>query len=271
MAAQKQTKVLTKRKKFIKVDVPLAKTELELVGNTIEDVKDRTIKLDLTRQLRGKGVEATVKIKIEDDKPIAHPIKIKLMPYFIRRMIRKRISYVEDSFETPSQESMIKIKPFIITRKKVSKAVRRTIRNQAKNWLEDYIKERTDLEIFNEILSNILQKPLSLRLKKTYPLYLCEIRIFEIKRPLKPEEVPKIEKKKIIETQKPAEESEQLDQMAEIEEELKAQKVKEAEEEIKKTQEKAESKEEKVKKETKPKTVKKTTAKKEKKEEPKTK
>ena len=99
------------------------------------------------------------------------------MPYFIRRMIRKRISYVEDSFETPSQESMIRIKPFIITRKKVSRVVRKTIRNQTRNWLEDYIAGKKDNELFSEILANKLQKPLSLRLKKTYPLSLCEIRI----------------------------------------------------------------------------------------------
>ena len=258
MASQKQTKVLTKRKKFIKVEIPLAKTEIELIGSTPEEVENRTIKLDLTRQLRGKGVEVTVKVQIENNKLIAHPVKIKLMPYFIRRMIRKRISYVEDSFETPSQESILKIKPFIITRKKVSKAVRRTIRNQTRNWIEDYIKERKDQEIFHEILANRLQKPLSLRLKKTYPLSLCEIRIIEIKRPLKPEEVPKIERKKEIKTET-REEPEQLDQMAEIEQELKAQKVKEAEEEIKKTQEKVAEKAEENKK---PKTEKKTTAKK---------
>ena len=53
------------------------------------------------------------RIDIVNEKPVASPFKIKLMPYFIRRMIRKRISYVEDSFQTPSQESMILIKPFL--------------------------------------------------------------------------------------------------------------------------------------------------------------
>ena len=53
-----------------------------------------------------------------------------------------------------------------------------------------------DEEIFNDILSNKLQKPLSLVLKKTYPLSLCEIRILEIKRPLEKDEIPKISKKR---------------------------------------------------------------------------
>ncbi len=241
----KQTKVITKRRKFIEVEIPIIRSKIELIGTTPEDIKNKTIKLDLTRQLKGKSVEATVRIDIEDNKPIANPIKIKLMPYFIRRMIRKRISYIEDSFETPSQESILKIKPFIITRKRVSRAVRKTIRNKAKNWLEDYIAEKKDNEIFNEILSNRLQKPLSLMLKKTYPLSLCEIRTLEIKRPLKPEEIPKIKPKKESEEQ-PSEPEEKttkkspkieqgLDQLKEIEDE----KIKQAQQEIKQTQEKA--------------------------------
>jgi ribosomal protein S3AE len=238
----KQTKVLTRRRKFMEVEIPITRTKFELVGNSPEEIENKTIKLDLTRDLRGKSMEAVVKIVIENNKPIAHPIKIKLMPYFIRRMIRKRISYVEESFEAPSQESMLTVKPFLITRKKVSRAVRKTIRNKAKNWLEDYISQKTDQEIFNEILTNKLQKPLSLHLKKTYPLSLCEIRVLEIKRPLEKEEVPKKVKKKEVEqaTQKVEEKEEVIDQMKELEQE----KIKKAQEEIKKTQEQAIEKEE---------------------------
>jgi ribosomal protein S3AE len=235
----KTAKVISRRKKFLKVEVPLSRSTIELIGSTPEEIQGRTIKLDLTRQLKGKSVEATVKIKINDEKLIAKPIKIRLMPYFIRRMIRKRISYVEDSFETPSQESMIQIKPFLITRKRVSRVVRKTLRNKCKNWIEDYVAERKDEEIFNEILSNRLQKSLSLMLKKTYPLSLCEIRVLEIKRPLEKEEIPKIKPKPIKQEQKASETIEQgLDQLAEIEEERKK-----AEQEIKTTQEKAVKKE----------------------------
>ena len=232
----KTTKVITKRRKFQSVDIPLINLKIELIGNSVEELKDKTIKLDLTRQLRGKSIEAIVKIKIEEDKAVAYPKKIKLMPYFIKRMIRKRISYIEDSFETPSQENMLIIKPFLITRKKVSRAVRRALRNRCKNWIEDYIAERKDDEIFNEILSNKMQKSLSLVLKKTYPLSLCEIRILEIKRPLTPEEIPKVKKKTPLKQEPKQLEEEVIDQVAELEKE----KREKAEEEIKKTQEKAE-------------------------------
>jgi len=231
MAPPKTTKVITRRRKFIDVEIPLIRSKIELIGESPQSIENRTIKLDLTRQLKGKSIEATVKIKLDNGKPTAHPQKIKLMPYFIRRMIRKRISYVEDSFVVPSQESMLLIKPFIITRKRVSRAVRKTLRNKAKNWVEDYVAERKNDEIFGEVLSNRMQKPLSLALKKTYPLSLCEIRILEIVRPLRPEEVPKIKEKPKEEKKKKIEEG--LDQMQEIEDE----RIRKAEKEIKDTQE----------------------------------
>ncbi len=229
-------KVITKKKKFFSVDIPIIKSEIELVGKTIEELNNRTIKLDLTRQLRGKSVEAVLKIKVEKNSATAYPIKMVLMPYFIRRMIRKRISYVEDSFTAPTQESLVQIKPFLITRNKVSRIVRKTLRNLTKNWIEDYLAERKDEEIFDDLLTNRLQKPLSLKLKKTYPLSLCEIRVLKIIRPLQSSEIPKPQKSEIfVEKKKKLEIEEGLDQLAEIEKE----KIKKAQEEIKETQDRA--------------------------------
>ncbi|MFA7707338.1 MAG: hypothetical protein WCX73_00130 [Candidatus Pacearchaeota archaeon] len=235
MAEQKTAKVIIKKKKFHSVEIPLVNTKIELIGETVGELKDKTINLDLTRQLKGKSVEAIVKVRIEDNKAVAYPHKIKLMPYFIRRMIRKRISYIEDSFETPSQESLMRVKPFLITRKKVSKAVRKALRNRCKNWIEDYVSQRRDDELFNDILTNKMQRTLSLILKKTYPLSLCEIRVFEIVRSLKQEEIPAIKIRKEIESQAKPLEEEIIDQIAEIE----AEKKKKAEKEIEKTQERA--------------------------------
>jgi ribosomal protein S3AE len=250
----KPTKIIVRRKKFLEAEIPLINKKVQLVGNNIEDLKDKTIKLDLTRQLRGKSIEATLKINIEKDKAIAKPKKIVLLPYFIRRMIRKRTSYVEDSIITPTQESMVKIKPFLITRKKVSRVVRKTLRNLTKNWVEDYLAEKNDDELFEDILSNNLQKPLSLKLKKTYPLSLCEIRVLEILRPLKPEEIPKKSKKAEIEIEK-AEKQVEKTEKKEIE---KAEKeIKQAQKKATKIEEKTEKKKTTIKKKEAEKTEKK--------------
>lgn len=169
------------RKKSFEVEIPFMGEKTEAIAYDINDLDGRTLKLDMARSLRGKSADMVLKIKLQDSKAIARPKKMIVLPFFIKHMLRKGVSYVEDSFAAETKESKAVIKPFFITRKKVSRAVKRTLRNSAKNWIIDYAKTKTDEELFSDVLSGKLQKPLSLKLKKIYPLALCEIRILEIK------------------------------------------------------------------------------------------
>lgn len=221
------------KKKFFEIDVPLIGEKYESLAGSIDELSGKAIKMDVTRKLRGKSVNIDFLINLEDGKAVAYPKRLTLMPFFIKHMIHPGIDYVEDSFKTESKDSEVLIKPFFITRKKVSRAVRRTLRNSAKNWLIDYAKTKSSLEIFEDILSNQLQKPLSMKLKKIYPLAVCEVRIFEVKNPIvKPAEskpIGEIEiKKGIIESEdgKTKEVREEVIEKIEIEETEKAEKPK---------------------------------------------
>ena len=172
------------KKKFFEIDLPLIGTKFEALSNSVEELNNKTVKIDMTRQLKGKGVEIIFNVKTADGKAIGHPKKLTLVSSFIKHMLHTGIDYVEDSIMAETKENAVIIKPFLITRKKVSRAVRRTLRNSAKNWLIDYLKTKTNDEVFTDILSNQLQKPLSMKLKKTYPLAICEIRVFAVKKPL---------------------------------------------------------------------------------------
>jgi ribosomal protein S3AE len=199
------------KKKFFEIDIPIVNEKYEGYAYTIDQLNNKIVKLDITRKLRGKNVDLILKVKIEDGKAIAYPKKMILLPYFIKHMLHGGISYIEDSFTAETIDGKVSIKPFLVTRKKVSRAVRKTLRNSAKNWLVDYLKTKTAEDIFQEILSGQLQKPLSLKLKKVYPLAICEIRMFEI---LKQEEIKKepkiievkIEPKEIQENEEKSEE-----------------------------------------------------------------
>ncbi len=175
------------KKKYFPIEVPLLGEELEAYAYSLSEVDGKTIKVDMTRRLKGKSLDLVFKVTVdkEKQKAVAQPKKLKLLPFFIMHMLRKSISYVEDSFNAETKESQIIIKPFLITRKKVSRAVRRTLRNSAKNWILDYAKTKTNDELVEEILSGTFQKQLSLKLKKIYPLALCEIRILNIGNPVK--------------------------------------------------------------------------------------
>ncbi len=174
--------IAKKKKKFFDVEIPLIKKTTQLQAYELEQLEGKIITYDLTRILRGKSMLIKLKVKIDKDKATTIPKEIKLMPYFLRRMIRKGTNYVEDSFLAESKDAQIRIKPFLITRRKVPRAVRKALRKKAKEELINQIKDKDIETLFDNILKNQIQKSLSLKLKKIYPLSLCEIRVLKVEK-----------------------------------------------------------------------------------------
>lgn len=171
-----------KKKRFFDVEIPLIGKSTQLQAFGIEELKGKTIKYDLTRMLKGKSTIIKLNVDVDKDKAFCTPIEIKLMPYYLKRMVRKGTNYVEDSFSIKCKDNQIKIKPFLITRRRVPRAVRHALREKTKEELTNQLKDKTTEEIFDEILTNKIQKSLSLKLKKIYPLSLCEIRVLKVEK-----------------------------------------------------------------------------------------
>jgi len=169
-----------RRKKFFDVEIPIIKKETQLQAYELGELEGRYINYDLTRILRGKSIMLQLLVKIVKEKAIAVPRKIRILPYYLRRMVRKGTNNVEDSFITDAKDSKIRIKPFLVTRRKVSRAVRKALREKLREELVSYCKDKTVEALFNDIFRNILQKEISLKLKKVYPLSLCEIRVLKV-------------------------------------------------------------------------------------------
>ena len=185
-----------RKKKFFDVEMPIINKQTQIFAYELTELEGKYIRYDLTRILRGKSILMQFRVQVKDNKAIAIPRGAILMPYFLRRMIRKGTDYVEDSFIAECKDASLKIKPFLITRRKVSKKVRRGLREKAKQEIIKYLKDKSSQKIFEEILKNKMQKDLSILLKKIYPLALCEIKSIEIKKDLevKVKEKPKEEK-----------------------------------------------------------------------------
>ena len=171
---------MAERKKYIDVQVPILDSTMRILG-TAENLHNKTIKLDLTRKLRGKGLTIKLRIFNQEGKLVAIPNNMELSISYIRKMMRKRTDYVEDSFQARCADVRVTIKPLLITRKKVSRAVRKNLRNTAREFILGYVKEKDYIEICNEILDGTLQKAMLPKLKKVYPLSFSDIRIFETK------------------------------------------------------------------------------------------
>ncbi len=171
---------MAERKRYIDVQIPILDSTMRILG-TAEELNNKTIKLDLTRKLRGKGLIIKLRIFNQEGKLTAIPNSLTLITSYIRKIMRKRIDYVEDSFQARCSDIRVTIKPLLITRKKVSRAVRKNLRNTTRELIIEYLKEKDYIETCNELLDGTLQKTLLPKLKKIYPLSFCDVRVFETK------------------------------------------------------------------------------------------
>ena len=196
-----EQKVKTKgvKKSFYDVEAPMTAVKISLYGGSAEEFEGRVVTLDLTKSLRGRNLELRMRIKNENGKLNATPLSVNLPGSYIRRSMRRGIDYVEDSFMVNCRDAILSIKPFLITRKNVSRAVRNALRFNTRKFIDAYIKIRTTKELFSDIISNKLQRGMALKLKKVYPLAMCEIRLFEVLGDKPLEEIKEEDKQKLIE------------------------------------------------------------------------
>jgi ribosomal protein S3AE len=224
MAKQMKQKVKGKKggkKGFFEVEAPMTAVKVSLYGGSAEEFEGRVVTIDMTKSLRGKSLELRMKVKNVDGKLIAELISAKLAGSFIRRSMRRGTDYVEDSILINCKDGKVAVKPFMITRRRVSRAVRRALREEARKFLEGYVRIRTVKDLFSEIMASKIQRSLASKLKKIYPLAFCEIRTFEV----------------LGEKEKVSEENEVVEEVNEVEEanaSLKEEKeIKEVKKEVK--------------------------------------
>ena len=167
------------KKKFYDVEIPLLKREVEVYGHEGK-FNGKSIKVDLTSSLKGRSLE--VKFMIKENKGVltTYPVEAYLQGFYIRRMMRKGTDYVEDSFLVQCKDHRLRIKPFLITRKKVSREILNVLRKKIKEEIIKLIKDKDFEAIVIDVMNNKIQKEIYPSLKKIYPLGLCEIRYIGI-------------------------------------------------------------------------------------------
>jgi len=175
------------KKSFYEVVAPITATKIQLYASSPEDLNNKTVKIDLSKNLKGKSLILKIRIKEDKGKLEGNPESLELAISYIKRVMRRGTDYAEDSFETESRDKMVTIKPLMITRRRVSRAVLKALRETAKKNIQSYAKTRNSEELISDIITNKLQKTILPKLKKIYPLALCEIRAFKIGAPLKKE------------------------------------------------------------------------------------
>jgi len=176
-------KMAVLKKKSFEVEVPQINFVTSLMAKSESEIIGRTLKIDLTRFLKGRSLEAKLLVVKEGDKLVGKFYALNLFLSYIRMMMRPGISYVEDSFVCSSKDdNRLRIKTFLITRKKVHRSVRNALREQCKELICAAAKDKVSDDLLSDVLIGKFQYELQKKLKKVYPLSLCEIRVFEKQR-----------------------------------------------------------------------------------------
>jgi len=154
----------------------------DIMAKSPETPIGRGVKFDLSLLSRGRLGEISGKIlEIKNDEVMANPTKVKLYPSYVKRFVRRGVSKIDESYllETSDGQSM-RVKPTLITRKKVKRSIETALRREMKEFLTKLFSGEKVKDIFEGVISGEIQKKLSKKLKKTYPLSFCEIRELSI-------------------------------------------------------------------------------------------
>ena len=170
------------KKKNIEVQIPLLDSKVDVLAFDVSSLKNKIIKLDMTRKLMGKSLESTFKINVNSGIAEAVPLRLALFQFYIRRLIRKSASYIEDSFLVDCKNGKIRVKTFMITRKRVPRTIRNSIRKKAREIIADFCKDKDYEDFFKAVLSNSIQKEISTIAKKIYPLAVCEVKEVKVEK-----------------------------------------------------------------------------------------
>lgn len=170
------------KKKYFDVTLEVLNSSIPLLAYTIESLDKKSIKFDLTKILKGKNCEAKYIVHLRDKELFAEIIQFSIYPSFIRKMIGHNISIIEDSFSCSCKDVKLRIKPFLITRKRVHRSVRTELRNKAKEFLIATAENSKKEDFFQNVINGSIQKELSKVLKKIYPLAVSELRVVKVEK-----------------------------------------------------------------------------------------
>ncbi len=142
----------------------------------------RKVKVSLMNLLndpKKQNIQITFKIiGVRDNNAVTEITSYSLVSGFIKRLVRKGRNKIEDSFITETKDKIkVKIKPIMVTRSKTQRSRLTAIRKMAKEFIIEKAKTQSLSDIIQDIISTRTQRELKGKLKKIYPIAVCEFRV----------------------------------------------------------------------------------------------
>jgi len=149
--------------------------------DNIENVIGRSVDLNLAFVLNNfkyQNYKVIFQInKISGLKAYTEVKEVMLYPSYIRRITKKGISKIEDSFIVKTNDGYdVRIKPLVITRFKAHRSQRTEIRKIYRKYLEEKVSSLKYYELIEKVINYDLQNEIKPTLNKIFPVSNVEIK-----------------------------------------------------------------------------------------------
>jgi len=159
-----------------------------VIGETLADDSNALVGKTVSANLmsifndpRKQNVKAKFKVvSVSEGKALTEFFSYELLGSYLKRMIRKKRSRVDDSFVCETKEGVkLRIKPIALTRNKVQKSVLFGIRKLMKEEVVKECNSKTLGSFILEVVSIRLQKSLKGKLSKIHPIAFFDLRVIK--------------------------------------------------------------------------------------------
>lgn len=145
--------------------------------------KSLTLNLSIfTKDMKKQNIDVSFRVKsIVDGKGLTEIVGLALTNSYIKRLVRRGKSKVEDSFTAKTKDGFtVRIKPVVVTNNLVNAGVATKIRALAKEELTNLANNEHVDSFFEILLAQKVQKELKDKLSKVYPLRYVDVRVAQI-------------------------------------------------------------------------------------------
>ena len=175
------------RKVWIEIYAPDRVFNGILLGETIvnrdevERALGRTIELNLafiTGNFKYQNYKVKFKAnRLSGGKLYSELVEISLYDAYIRRIVRKGTSRIDDSFVVRTKDGIdVRVKPLVITRYKANRRQRSSIRKTYKEFLVNKIQTLEFYDLVEKVINYEIQEEVRPVLNKIFPVDRVEIR-----------------------------------------------------------------------------------------------
>jgi ribosomal protein S3AE len=179
----KDTAKIRKKKWYQIVGPPLFSNMVlgETTGYELSEGIGKTLIVNLmtvTGDVKNQSVNLTFKVtSVQHDQLLAEPVGYVLSPSFIKRVVRRRHSRLDEAYSlTTSDGKKVVIKPLMITRTLANRSVLSALRRECKKAVAAAVAASTYDDLLSDVITTKFQKETRKGLTKVYPLKSFEVK-----------------------------------------------------------------------------------------------